>query len=76
MEAFILDGIMIDARTADDIWGSKDTIVGVENVRTTSGEDIVYGSQNSNTIMTGDGADYVDSGGGDDIIYGGAGMIF
>ena len=30
-----LGDILIDARTADDIWGSKDTIVGVENVRTT-----------------------------------------
>ena len=68
-----LGDILIDARTADDIWGSKDTIVGVENVRTTSGDDIVFGSENSNTIMTGDGADYVDGGGGDDIIYGGAG---
>ena len=68
-----LDGIMVDARSVKDIWGSTDTIVGVENVRTTLGDDIVFGSENSNTIMTGDGADYVDGGGGDDIIYGGAG---
>ena len=42
-----LGDILIDARTAEDIWGTKDTIVGVENVRTTSGDDIVFGSENS-----------------------------
>ena len=29
----------------EDFWGSTDTIVGVENVRTTSGDDIVFGSE-------------------------------
>ena len=61
-----LGDIFIDARTADDIWGSKDTIVGVENVRTTSGDDIVFGSENLIQL-------WHDYGGGNDIIYGGAG---
>ena len=64
---------MIDARSAEDFWGSTDTIVGVENVRTTSGDDIVFGSDNSNTIITGDGDDIIYGGAGDDTLDGGDG---
>ena len=69
-----LGDILIDARTADDIWGAKDTIIGIENVRGTSGDDIVFGSENSNTIITGDGNDIIHGGAGDDILDGGDGQ--
>ena len=68
-----LNGIFVDARTAEDIWGSNDELIGIENVNATSGNDYVFGSDNSNTIVTGEGNDFIYGGKGNDILDGGSG---
>ena len=68
-----MNGIFVDARTAEDIWGSNDELIGIENVNATSGNDYVFGSDNSNTIVTGEGNDFIYGGKGNDILDGGSG---
>ena len=68
-----LNGIFVDARTAEDIWGSNDELIGIQNVNATSGNDYVFGSDNSNTIVTGEGDDFIYGGKGNDTLDGGSG---
>jgi Ca2+-binding RTX toxin-like protein len=57
-----------------DTYGSYDSVLNIENVKTGGGNDSVYGDGGANRIETGAGADYLNGGGGDDQLYGGAGF--
>ena len=46
-----LNDILIDARTAEDMWDNTDTIIGIENAYGTTGDDAIYGSANVNEII-------------------------
>ncbi|MGJ3230757.1 MAG: calcium-binding protein [Oceanicaulis sp.] len=52
----------------------SDTLSGIENVRTGSGDDTVIGNAEINVIDTGDGDDWVRPGAADDDLDGGAGV--
>jgi Ca2+-binding RTX toxin-like protein len=56
-----------------DTYGSYDSLLNIENVRTGGGNDSVYGDAGANRIETGAGADYLNGGGGNDQLDGGAG---
>ena len=53
------------------------TYAGIEtfDIRTGSGDDLIYTGGGNDTINTGAGADYVHAGGGADLIYGGVGDV-
>ena len=69
-----LNDILIDSRSAEDMWGNTDTILGIENAYGTSGNDIIYGSENDNQIYAGNGDDLIYGGSGSDILDGGEGQ--
>ena len=68
-----LNDILIDSRTAEDMWGDTDTIFGIENAYGTSGDDAIFGSDNNNEIYAGSGDDIIYGGSGDDVLDGGDG---
>ena len=47
----------ITAGSATDLWGNQDTIIGVENVVGSSGDDLLLGSSEANSITGGAGDD-------------------
>ena len=69
-----LNSILIDSRSAEDMWGGKDSILGIENVYGSSGDDAIFGSKNANEIYAGSGDDIVYGGSGSDILDGGDGQ--
>jgi Ca2+-binding RTX toxin-like protein len=68
-----LGGLELAAGTARDTHGFRDTLVGVENVSTGSGDDQVLGGSGANDISTGGGNDQLNGGDGADTLAGGAG---
>ena len=68
-----LNDILIDSRSAEDMWGDTDTISGIENAYGTSGDDAIFGSVNNNQIYAGSGDDFIYGGSGSDILDGGEG---
>ena len=68
-----LNDILIDSRSAEDMWGDTDTISGIENAYGTSGDDAIFGSENNNQIYAGSGDDFIYGGSGSDILDGGEG---
>jgi Ca2+-binding RTX toxin-like protein len=58
--------VNLGAGTASDGWGSTDTLVNIENVRDSQHDDILIGSNGSNSFALNAGADYVDGGFGID----------
>ena len=63
----------IDGGSAIDLWGDQDTIVGVENVVGSSGDDLLLGSAQDNSIAGGSGNDLIYGGVGSDVLEGGYG---
>ena len=63
----------ITAGSATDLWGNQDTIVGVENVVGSSGDDLLLGSSEANSITGGAGDDLIYGGVGSDVLEGGYG---
>ena len=63
----------IAAGTATDLWGDQDTVVGVENVVGSSGDDLLLGSSEVNNIAGGAGDDLIYGGVGSDVLEGGYG---
>jgi Ca2+-binding RTX toxin-like protein len=63
----------VPGRHALDTYGTMDSLEGIENVRTGSGDDLVFGSAGANRIETGDGDDHIYAGAGVDTLIGGAG---
>ena len=63
----------IAAGSATDLWGDQDTIVGVENVVGSSGDDLLLGSAEENSIAGGAGDDLIYEGAGSDVLEGGYG---
>ncbi len=72
-EDLSLNDILIDARTAEDMWDNTDTIIGIENAYGTTGDDAIYGSANVNELYAGYGDDLIYGGSGSDILDGGKG---
>ena len=68
-----LNNVLVDARSAEDMWGGTDSIFGIENVYGSSGDDAIFGSDNSNEIYAGSGDDIIYGGSGSDILDGGEG---
>ncbi|HEX4738402.1 MAG TPA: hypothetical protein VH331_12660, partial [Allosphingosinicella sp.] len=66
-------GLIIGADQARDTYGNIDTLVSIENVKTGSGNDTVYGDSGANRIETGAGDDSLLGGGGADTLIGGPG---
>jgi Ca2+-binding RTX toxin-like protein len=63
----------VPARHGLDTHGTIDSLDGIENVRTGSGGDLVFGSAGPNRIETGDGDDHIYAGAGIDTLIGGDG---
>ncbi|MFZ1467892.1 MAG: calcium-binding protein [Paracoccaceae bacterium] len=69
-------GVVVDMRagTALDTFGTLDTLIGIENVHGTNGNDTIYGSDvDGDRIFGRDGNDYIDGRDGNNLIYTGAG---
>ena len=66
-------GFTVAAGTAIDGYGSVDTLISIENIRTGSGNDVVSGGDSGSLIVTNAGADSVSAGLGQDTIYAGSG---
>jgi Ca2+-binding RTX toxin-like protein len=56
-----------------DSHGTVDTLNSIENIKTGSGADIVYGDAAANRIETGGGGDFITGGAGADTLIGGSG---
>ncbi len=76
------EDVSVLAGQAIDNWGDTDTLQNIENVRGSTFDDVLIGSDGDNdiigddgddTIIAGDGQDYVDGGSGSDDIDGGDG---
>ena len=63
----------IAAGSATDLWGDQDTVIGVENVVGSSGDDLLFGSVEENSIAGGAGDDLIYGGAGSDVLEGGYG---
>ena len=68
-----LNNVLIDARSAEDMWGGTDSIFGIENAYGSSGDDAIFGSNNANELIAGKGNDLIYGGSGSDILDGGDG---
>tara|TARA_X000000950_G_scaffold75408_1_gene94249 strand:- start:6366 stop:20885 length:14520 start_codon:yes stop_codon:yes gene_type:complete len=69
-----LNNVLIDARSAEDMWGGTDNIFGIENAYGSSGDDAIFGSDNDNELIAGAGDDMIYGGSGSDILDGGDGQ--
>jgi Ca2+-binding RTX toxin-like protein len=63
----------VPGRHGLDTYGTIDSLEGIENVRTGSGNDLVFGNAGANRIETGDGDDHIYGGAGIDTLIGGSG---
>lgn len=63
-------GVVVDlkAGTAEDGWGTRDTLINVDNVNCGGWNDILYGSDTDNVFSPGGGYDVVDGRGGVDSV--------
>lgn len=63
-------GVVVDlaAGYAEDGWGTRDTLINVDNVNTGDADDQLYGSATDNTFSPGGGHNLVDGRGGNDAI--------
>jgi Ca2+-binding RTX toxin-like protein len=59
----------LEAGYADDGWGTRDTLINVNNVNGSWNGDKLYGSSIDNVITTGGGSNVVDGRGGSDTVY-------
>lgn len=69
------DGVIVrlDQSYADDNWGARDTLVFVENVVGSLGDDRIFGDELGNDISGAGGDDVISGAGGNDVLSGGAG---
>lgn len=69
------DGVHVNLfrGTAFDQDTGRDTIIGIENVSGSSGDDYLTGDDNDNQLIGNDGNDRLAGGGGDDMLLGGIG---
>ena len=65
--------IDLSAGTAIDSSGSTDTLISIENVTGSAGDDTIIGTDDANVIFAGAGNDKVSGRGGNDILFGEAG---
>jgi len=63
----------LDVGTADGTWAGYDTLVNVESVGGTQGNDSLLGNDNDNGFGGNEGDDYIDGRGGNDVLLGGDG---
>lgn len=66
--------VRLDQGYADDNWGGRDTLVFVENVAGSQGDDRIFGDDGENHIEGNGGDDLINGGGGNDVLSGGAGL--
>jgi Ca2+-binding RTX toxin-like protein len=62
--------VSLNGRRDDGERGENDLVLGIKNVVTGSGDDVIVGDSSSNDIEAGDGNDVVYAGGGNDAVYG------
>ncbi|MEJ8838671.1 choice-of-anchor U domain-containing protein [Ramlibacter sp. AN1133] len=69
-------GVRVDlqAGSAQDGFGGRDTLINVENVRGSTFDDVILGSAASNVLQGNAGNDVLEGRGGDDTLAGGAGV--
>ncbi len=65
--------IDLSAGTAIDGFGNTDTLISIENVTGSAGDDTIIGNADANIIFAGAGNDTVSGRGGNDILFGEAG---
>lgn len=68
--------VTLDGRANDGEAGEGDELVGITQIATGSGDDVVAGNSGPNVILTGAGRDTVSAGWGPDSLYGGPGRDF
>lgn len=73
--ASIPNGVVVDlaAGTAADGEGGTDTLISIENVYGSLGNDVLVGDAGANGLSGGEGDDILTGGGGDDVLDGGLG---
>lgn len=59
----------LQAGYAEDGWGTRDTLINVNNINGSWNGDKLYGNQADNVINTGGGSNVVDGRGGNDTVY-------
>ncbi|MFK7884927.1 MAG: tandem-95 repeat protein [Phycisphaerales bacterium] len=67
------DRVVVDLEAGTATGQGSDSLIDIENIDGSGGDDIIRGDSGGNTIDAGAGNDYIEGRGGDDVIRGGAG---